>query len=139
MTDVWFRILGDQKPNTYNSIRAFTTEAAAKFNAENPDFSGVVYQSYAFVMKKASSDIFMSLPHVFVKRLEGENDGLLTPAAVKWGEFKGVFRGAGSRGISHCDEVDMRRKPLSKKQGDGVMDILDIYRKIAADLIDMGL
>ena len=139
LTDVWFRILGDRKPNTYNSICAFTTEAAEKFNAENPNLAGVIYQSYAFVMKKASSDIFMSLSHLFVKHLEGENDGLLTPEAVKWGEFKGVFSGAGSRGISHCDEVDMRRKPLSKKRGDGVVDILDIYRKIAADLIDMGL
>ena len=53
----------------------------------------------------------------------GENDGLLPPEAVKWGIFKGVYRGVGNRGISHCDEIDMRRRPLSKKAGEGLSDI----------------
>ena len=65
----------------------------------------------------------------------GENDGLLPPEAVKWGIFKGVYRGAGNRGISHCDEIDMRRRPLSKKAGEGLSDILDIYREMVSDLI----
>ena len=65
----------------------------------------------------------------------GENDGLLPPEAVKWGIFKGVYRGVGNRGISHCDEIDMRRRPLSKKAGEGLSDILDIYREMVSDLI----
>lgn len=137
--DCWFRLIGDKKPNTYRTLCAFTTDSALKFNAENVDFDGVFYQSYAFVMKKATSDMFLWLPYIAVKRIEGENDGLLTPDAVKWGNFKGVYSGAGKRGISHCDEVDMRRRPLSKKQGDGVADILDIYKEIASDLTKLGL
>jgi triacylglycerol lipase len=90
-------------------------------------------------MKKPSSDFFMWLPNLVVKSIEGENDGLLAPASVEWGIFKGIYRGVGNRGISHCDEIDMRRKPLSKKVGDGVSDIVDIYRQIAFDLARNGL
>ena len=80
----------------------------------------------------------MWLTNLFVSAIEGENDGLLPPDAVKWGEFKGVFCGNGMRGISHCDEVDMRRRRLSKKSGVGVSDIVDIYKTIVSDLGNMG-
>ena len=137
-TDCWFRILGDQKPNTYNAIHSFTTSAAAEFNASVLDCEDVYYQSYAFVMSKPSSDVFLWLTNVVIGKIEGENDGLLTPESVKWGDFKGVFKGVGRRGISHCDEVDMRRRPFSKKIGDGVSDITDLYKDIVMDLQSRG-
>ena len=80
----------------------------------------------------------MFLPSLVVGWIEGENDGLLTPEAVKWGEFQGICRGNGRRGISHADEVDMRRRPLSRKNGDGIADITDLYRNIAVDLMKRG-
>ena len=136
--DCWFRLLGDKNPSTYKVLCSFTTEEAAKFNAENLDCNDILYQSYAFVMKKPSSDIFMWLPNLVVGCIEGENDGLLAPASVKWGVFKGTYYGAGRRGISHCDQVDMRRRPLSKVTGDGVSDIVDIYIEIVQELIRNG-
>ena len=138
LADCWFRILGDKKPNTYSVITSFTTKEAAKFNAETPDCDKVYYQSYAFVMKKPSSDMLMWLPNLVVSKFEGENDGLLTPDSVKWGNFKGVFYGAGRRGISHCDEIDIRRKPFSQIPGEGLSDIVDLYREIAFDLEKLG-
>jgi len=138
-TDCWFRLLGDKKPNTYKVLCAFTTDEALEFNAQNPDCSDVLYQSYAFVMKKPTSDIFMWLPNIVVKCIEGENDGLLTPASVKWGVFRGVYRGVGNRGISHRDEIDLRRKPFSKTTGNGISDIVDIYREIVLELIMHGV
>ncbi len=137
--DCWFRLLGDSNPNTYKTIRAFTTEMSAKFNVENPNHNDVLYQSYAFVMKKPSSDLLMWFPNLVVRCIEGENDGLLTPKSVKWGNFKGAYRGVGKRGISHLDEIDLRRRPLSKVTGDGVSDIVEIYREIVSDLINNGL
>ena len=137
--DVWFRILGDKKPATYKVLESFTSAEAERFNENNPDFEEIYYQSYAFVMKKATSDMFMFFTSLFVKAVEGENDGLLCPDAVKWGDFKGVFTGEGRRGISHCDEVDMRRRPLSKKSGEGVSDITEVYKKIVCDLKSLGL
>ena len=86
-------------------------------------------------MKKPSSDIFLLFANLVVDKIEGENDGLLTPNSAKWGDFKGVYYGAGRRGISHCDEVDMRRRPFSKKSdGNGVLDIIDVYKKIFTEL-----
>ncbi len=136
--DLWFIILGDKKPSTYKVIHSFKTSAAADFNKNVRDVDGVYYSSYAFVMKKPSSDILMALQNAVVGLIEGENDGLLIPDAVKWGDFKGIYTGVGRRGISHCDEIDLRRRPLSKKTGDGVSDIVDLYRDIIADLAKQG-
>lgn len=77
--------------------------------------------------------------YVVVNYFEGENDGLLTPSSVQWGVFKGVFKGVGNRGISHFDEIDMRRKPLSKISGDGISDIVDLYREIVLELMESGI
>lgn len=134
-TDCWFRLLGDKKPNSYQVFHSFTTDAAKKFNEETPDCENVFYQSYAFVMKNPFSDIFMFFPNLFVGLIEGENDGLLTPESVKWGNFKGIYRGVGRRGISHCDEIDMRRRPLTKKTGEGISDIIEVYQEIVDTLI----
>lgn len=137
-TDCWFRLLGDKKPNSYKVFRSFTTEYAKKFNADTPNCDGVMYQSYAFVMKTPFSDIFLWLPNLIIGMIEGENDGLLTPEAVKWGKFHGVYRGTGRRGISHCDEVDMRRRPLSKTPGNGISDIVDFYTEVVSELAEHG-
>ena len=136
--DVWYRVLGDKNPRTYDVIKSFSTESAKEFNAQNPDADGVYYQSYAFVMKRATSDMLVWLPNLVVGRIEGENDGLLPPAAVKWGEFRGIYRGAGNRGISHFDEIDIRRKHLSKTKGEGISDIVDFYIDTVSELANRG-
>ena len=105
-TDICFRIAGDKNPSTYKVFHLFSTKGAELFNKNNPDHSGVYYQSYAFVMKNPTSDMLMWLQNLVVGIWEGENDGLLTPDSVKWGNFKGIYRGNGRRGISHCDEID---------------------------------
>ncbi len=137
-TDLWFKICGDKKPNTYQSIQSFTTAYAEEFNKNNIDNPNIYYQSYAFVMKHTYSDIFMFVPSLVVKFFEGDNDGLLAPRATKWTNFRGTFTGNSYRGISHCDEVDMRRKKLSRKTGDGISDIIDVYSEIVKDLYKKG-
>lgn len=138
-SDLWLRLQGDKNPNAYKVFQSFSTEYAKKFNEENPDFPDIYYQSYACVMKNSLSDIVMMIPHAIVNAFEGENDGLLTPEAVKHGDFKGVVRSNSVRGISHCDEVDMRRRRFTKRQGDGVSDILDMYREILQTLKEKNL
>ncbi|MDE5951597.1 MAG: hypothetical protein K2H12_08470 [Acetatifactor sp.] len=136
--DVWLKICGDKNPNTYEVFITFTTAAAEEFNRNNPDEPEVHYQSYAFVMKHVWSDMFMLVPSMVVKFLEGPNDGLLAPRAVMWTNFRGIVTSSSNRGISHCDEVDMRRRKLSKKQGEGINDITDLYISIANDLREKG-
>lgn len=139
LTDCWFRLLGDKNPSSYKAFHTFSTRSAAQFNRNNPDAENVFYQSYAFAMKSPLSDIFMSVPSLVVGLVEGENDGLLTPKSAQWTNFRGVFKGTGRRGISHCDEVDMRRSRLSAVTGDGVSDIVDVYKNAVDNLREMGL
>lgn len=136
--DVSLRLCGDKTPNSYKVFHEFTTSQAREFNEKNPDYEGTYYQSYAFVMKNPFSDIFMGFPNFVVNLLEGENDGLLTPEAVQWGEFRGIVRGNSIRGISHCDEVDMRRMKFTKKQGKGVADIVEFYKTVVMELVEKG-
>jgi triacylglycerol lipase len=138
VVDLWFGLLGDKHPKTYKAICLFKTDVAEAFNRDNLDDPQVYYQSYAFAMRSPWSDLTVFLPSLVVGWIEGENDGLLTPEAVKWGEFKGICRGNSRRGISHADEVDMRRRPLSRKKGGGISDITDLYRNIADDLRKRG-
>lgn len=136
--DLWLRICGDQNPDAYKVFQTFTTAAAEEFNRNNPDEPEVYYQSYAFIMKHVWSDLFMLVPGIVVKFFEGPNDGLLAPRAVMWTNFRGVVTGASNRGISHCDEVDLRRKKLTNKQGEGIRDITDFYISVVNDLRDKG-
>ncbi len=137
--NLWFRIIGDSKPDFHSACRQFTTYFAEKFNAENPDVEGVHYQSYAAVMKNSFSDMFMFIPHFVVNLIEGENDGLVTLKAAEWTNFKSVLRGSTNRGISHADEVDVRRMRLSRtKSLEHVNDICDIYIQIVKELKCLG-
>ena len=132
------RLLGDKKPDTYAAVQSFTTAYAKRFNEENPDRKGIYYQSYGFVMKNAFSDFFLAWTYPVVYFFEGENDGLLAPRAVKWTNFRGIYRGNSNRGISHCDQVDLRRRRLTRKQGEGVSDMVDFYVGVVRELEEMG-
>lgn len=135
----WIRLIGDTRPDFYAVCRSFTTAYAEKFNRENPDVPGVFCQSYAGVMKNPLSDINLSTANWIVNRIEGENDGLVTVTSARWGERFTLLRGNTTRGISHLDEIDFRRSPLSRQKGDGVRDICDVYKEIVAGLKERGL
>ncbi|MCM1524699.1 MAG: hypothetical protein NC120_09610 [Ruminococcus sp.] len=136
--DIYFRILGDECPDTYSAVTSFETANAERFNMKYPDAGGVYYQSCGFVMKKPTSDMLMWFPWLVVNHFEGENDGLLPPRAVKWTNFKCIYTGSGGRGISHCDEVDLRRRRLSGKDGGGISDITEFYGSIIDGLKERG-
>ena len=136
--DLWMRFLGDKKPNTYKVVKELSTVSAKKFNEKNEPCIDTYYQSYGFIMKNALSDIFLTIPYIFVYLFEGKNDGLLSPQSTVYGDFKGIVESNSNRGISHCDEVDMRRRKLTKVQGRGQSDILDLYKDIVIDLYKKG-
>lgn len=137
--NLWFRMLGDANPDFYNVCGQFTTYFVEKFNAENPDAEEVYYQSYSAVMNNSFSDIFMFIPHFFVNLVEGENDGLVTPKSAEWTNYMGVLRGSTNRGISHADEVDIRRMKLSRKNStERINDICDVYCQIVSELKGSG-
>ena len=143
ITDVIKRIGGDISPDTLSCLRSFTTEYMRRFDRENPDMPGVLYQSAGFLMKGALSDVFMWFPYVGVKIISGhQSDGFLAPEEVMHGDFLGIFTGKERRGISHCDEVDMRRTRLALVQTDGEAeypDITEFYASLVRGLAECGL
>ena len=135
----WIRLIGDCKPDFLRVINDFTTEHMQDFNAKNPDVSDVFYQSIACVMKHPWSDINLSTANLVVGRLEGPNDGLVSVESAAWGKRCRVITGAGWRGISHLDAIDLRRAPLSRSGTDGICDIIDLYIDIVMSLKSRGL
>jgi len=133
----WF--WGDKRPDFLKGIQSLGTGYMKEFNKNNPDKSGVYYQSYAAAMQSPMSDIIMSWPNYVIKSLDGENDGMVTVESAKWTNFRGVLRGAGSRGVSHLDEVDFRRSDVSiQKMDNGAETIRAFYVALLADLKQKG-
>ena len=135
----WIRIIGDKKPDFLKVCEGFTTESMERFNQNNPDVPGVFYQSFACVMSHPFSDINLSSANFIVNKIEGANDGLVSVASASWGENVHLLRSNTFRGISHLDAIDLRRFPLTKKAGNDVSDICDVYVRIAEDLKQRGL
>lgn len=108
--DGYYKKIGDKNPDFYTACQQFTTEYLKEFNEEVTDAQGVYYQSYTSVMKGAASDFLLAVPYIIIKRLEGENDGLVATDSAKWGEFRGVIRNKRHRGISHGDIIDLKRE-----------------------------
>ena len=139
LCNVSFRLMGDKAPDALAAFHMLSTGAAGEFNQRTPDVPGVYYQSYAFVLSHSRSDMLLFLPHLAVNWVEGENDGLLTPASARWTNFRGVVRSASGRGISHCDQVDLRRRRLTKKRVEGrVSDVTEFYVSLVAELKEKG-
>ena len=135
--NAWYRFIGDKNPDFCSVCFQFTTAWAAEFNRQNPDAPGVLYRSYAGAMASPRSDIFMWWQNLLVGLAEGENDGLVTVGSAQWADFRGVWRGAGRRGVSHLDEVDFRRRPLKGRSG--LADPTEQYIALVSELRELGL
>lgn len=134
----WIRVVGDRKPDFLKLCEDFTTEHMAAFNEENRDMPGIWYQSYACVMSHPFSDIHLSTANFVLNRLEGPNDGLVSVASAQWGENFQILRSDVRRGISHLDAIDLRRRPFTRKHGNGIGDICEVYIRILEDLKERG-
>lgn len=135
----WIRIVGDKKPDFLRLCEDLTTARAAQFNRENPDVPGVLYRSYACVMGHPFSDVNLSTANAAVRRIEGENDGLVTVESALWGTDRHILRSNGWRGISHVDAIDLRRMPFTTAAGNGVSDICEVYIDMVRTLKDCGM
>lgn len=136
LADIWMKFCGDRTPHTYDVIQCFSTKSAKEFNSIIIDDKRVYYQSFAFIMRGFLSDILMIVPHFVIWLIEGKNDGLVTPKSAMWGEFRGIYTSNSRRGISHCDEVDLRRHRFTKKAGENISDIVEFYIHLVKELGD---
>ena len=127
------RVRGDTAPDFLSAVGDLRKSVCEQFNAETPDCEGVYYQSIGSVAKNARSGRFpMDISYPFVKKTDGENDGLVSIESMKWGE-KFHFIPAGSkRGVTHSDVIDLNRENF-----DG-FDVREFFVQIVAELKNMG-
>ncbi len=130
--DHTFSVFGDKNPDFYTATRQFSTAESRRFNEEVKDAPQVYYQSYTSRMKHPWSHLLLSIPYCMIRPLEGENDGLVSVSSAKWGEFKGVFSNARTRGISHGDIIDLKREDYKG------FDVVETYVQIVKELKEKG-
>ena len=133
------RVMGDKKPDFLKTCAALSTDYMRRFNEQNPDVPGIYYQSFACVMSRPFSDVLEAVSYAVVKRIEGDNDGLVTVESAQWGSDFHIIRSNSYRGISHIDAIDFRRRRLTSKTGPNVSDIRDVYVDIVSRLKERGL
>ena len=127
--------LGDREPDFIGAVTDLTASRCKEINEKYPDADGVYYQSVGSVMSKAKSGKFpLNLSYHLVKRFDGENDGLVSLEAMKWGE-RFITINADKRyrrGISHGDVIDLNRENI-----DG-FDVRDFYKELVIELKNKG-
>jgi len=128
----YYRKIGDKNPDFFTASRQLSTYYSKEFNEAVKDDVQVYYQSYASIMKHMFSDYILTIPYFILKLTSGENDGLVEVESAKWGEFKGVLKNKYSRGISHGDQIDLRK---SDYKG---FDVRKQYMDIVEDLKTRG-
>jgi len=135
-----FRLQGDRNPDFFNGSESLTTAYMAEFNQSNPDAPGVYYQSWAGRMSTVWSDPIIAPVFVVVSWFDGPNDGLVSVESSQWGNYRGVVRSNGRRGVSHADLGDYRRMRLNllENSSDGYSSILDFYVDMIVELREMG-
>ena len=125
--------LGESSPGAYLAAQELRPEACARFNEANPDDPRVYYRSYA----SAIDARFAAPPYTVTARVlyarEGDNDGLVSVASARWGDFRGVVGSERCLSISHNGIHDL--KLIRARQG---FDAPAFFVSVAAELALMG-
>jgi triacylglycerol lipase len=121
--------LGDASPDAYRAARQLRPEACALFNERNPDDGRVYYRSYASVIgPRFPKPPFAVTGRLLAKR-EGENDGLVSVASARWGDFRGIVGAELGLSISHDDIHDLHMLPAARR-----FDAPALFASVAAEL-----
>ncbi len=81
--DLASRIIGDRHPDFYTASRQLSLRECRAFNDMCPDAASVFYQSYSARMRYPFSDLMYVFMNIFVKIVEGDNDGLVADLAAR--------------------------------------------------------
>ncbi|MDR0346885.1 MAG: hypothetical protein LBH56_00710 [Coriobacteriales bacterium] len=141
--NAFFRLMGDVSPDFYGVCSQLTTASMQRFNERYPTAPALYCQSYIGTMTGVSTDVTMAFSYLVVRCFDGDNDGLVALASAPFGEYRGVIEGPGPRGLSHCDVIDLRRRPrktgLTGAPEAEVFDIVNWYIRLVSDLKRRGL
>jgi triacylglycerol lipase len=76
---------------TTEGYRSCRRADCREFNARTPNMPGVRYFSYAAALPHAPSGPVLRMTWRILRRVEGPNDGMVSVASARWGEFLGVI------------------------------------------------
>jgi len=121
---VFGTLYGDSNPDLYTLVAQMTTAKMKEFNETITMDTRVFYQSLYTVIDSASDDVMFFTTHNYIKKISGENDGLVSESSAKWGMNSNRIEGR----ISHADILDYKRRKVCG------IHIPDIYINIAEGL-----
>ena len=128
-----FAKLGDTSPDFMAGVNALSAKTADGYDILMPDMPGVVYSSYMTVMNGMRSAGFpLNIGYLLIKKLNGENDGLVWEGSAAHGKYT-LVKHDGKRGISHGDVIDLFRENISG------YDVREFYTGIVSSLKSQGL
>ena len=126
--DIFGKLYGDTNPDLYNVNFQLTSGKMKEFN-ENVKMSGKVYfQSLYTTMRNSFDDLMFYYTHSYIKKVTGENDGMVSEQSARWGDNTAKIED----GISHAEIIDYKKKNISGK------NIPGIYMKIINELRMQG-
>ena len=125
--------LGDTNPDFMAAVTDLTSSACTKRNEIVKDDPNIYYQSVGSVLAKPSAGQFpLNMTYHLVNLFDGRNDGLVGEKSFPWGHDYNMIIGAGKRGISHGDMIDLNRENF-----DG-FDVREFYVQLVAELKRKG-
>jgi triacylglycerol lipase len=125
---IFGQLYGDTNPDLYNVNYQLTTCYIKKFNEDICMDDRVYYQSIYTIMKNSFDDLMFFYSHQYIKKISGNNDGIVSEYSAKWGNNIIKIEGR----ISHAEIIDFKKKTISG------INIPDIYIKIANELSEKG-
>lgn len=127
------KVRGDTTPDFLAAVGDLRESVCVEFNRNVPDREGIFYQSIGSVTKSISGSRFpMDVSYPFVKKLDGENDGLVSVESMKWGENFRFIKVKGKRGVTHGDVIDLNRENIEG------FDVREYFVQVVADLKNKG-
>jgi len=120
------KLYGDANPDLYSLNNQLTTANMKTFNENVIMDDRVFYQSFSTTMNYAFDDIRFFYSYLYIKKVRGKSDGVVSEYSTKWGSNIARIEG----GISHAEIIDLKKKKISG------IDIPAIYIKIIKELTE---
>lgn len=126
--------MGENDSDFVAAVKDLTASRCAELTAGMPEQTGFFCQSVGSKLNKACGGKFpLNFTYPLVKYFDGPNDGLVSEAAMRWGDRHIFCETKGARGISHGDMIDLNRENIPG------FDVREFYVGIVSELREMGL
>ena len=126
-------VRGDTTPDFIAAVGDLRESRCMEMNRTITNCEGVFYQSVGSVSKGVRSGRFpMDISYPFVKKTDGENDGLVSIDSMKWGEKFHFIKTKGRRGVTHSDVIDLNRENIED------FDVREFFVQLVAELKNNG-